>query len=196
MRWMTPLRCSSLVGFQGKSRLMRVIHAGAGVFFSHGFADGVKDVTRQGTGEALSAQFLALELAGGLEAHSVGFEAFVEMGVLPHAEALGQFLVRPGTGIAVAFQFQALEIQALGGSKTFPMELVETARDEVVGGDLDGAVDHLLELGLLIPSALAEQFMADIHALDVGELSQHAQGGGIGSELVVGVAKVGFGFII
>jgi len=153
-------------------------------------------VAQQGTGETVTTQLLAFELAGGLEAHGIGFRAFVKVGVLTHTKTLGQLLIRPGTGLAVAFQFQALQVQTLCGSQALPMELVETARDEVVGGDFHGAVDHLLELGFFIPRPFAEQFMADVHALDVSKLGQHAQSGGIGGELVVGVAEVGFGFII
>ena len=76
------------------------------------------------------------------------------------------------------------------------MEFVKATRDQVIGGNLHCAVDDFLELGLFIACALAEQFVADVHAFNVSKLGQHAQGGGVSGQLVIGVAEVGFGFIV
>ena len=64
----------------------------------------------QTAGKAFALQLLALEFAGGLEAHGIGFRAFIQVGVFTHTKAFGQFDIGSGTRFAVALQFQPLEI--------------------------------------------------------------------------------------
>ena len=68
--------------------------------------------------------------------------------------------------------------------------------DEVVGGDLDGLLDEGGDGRSLAGDSGAGQLALDVDVLDPAVLREDAEGGGVGGELVVGVAEVGVGLVL
>lgn len=160
------------------------------------FADGEEGMAEEAFGEGVlaCAEEFAAELGGGHEADFVGFVAGEEGGVVADAEAAGEFLVSSGAEFTAAFEVEAFEVETLGGAEGFPERAVDAGGDEVIAGDFDGFGDGGFERGALGAFAFggfgAGQFAGDIDVLDGAVAGEHAKGGGVGGELVIGVGEV------
>jgi len=158
--------------------------------------DGEEGVAQEALGEGILAgaeEFFA-ELGGGHQADFVGFGVAEEGGVIADAEAAGEFLVGSGAEFAAAFEVETFEVEALGGAEGFPERAVDAGRNEVIAGDFDGFGDGGFERGALGALAFggfgAGEFAGDIDVFDGAVAGEHAQGGGVGGKLVIGVGEV------
>ena len=97
--------------------------AGLGSLVRFGdLADGEEGVAEEALGEGVfaGAEEFAAELGGGHEADFVGFVVAEQGGVIADAEATGEFLVGSGAEFAPAFEVEAFEVEAFGGTEGFP----------------------------------------------------------------------------
>jgi len=169
--------------------------AGLGSVLAFGdFADGEEGLAEEGAGEAffVSPEEFFAEGGGGEEADFVRFGAGEEVVVVTEAEASGEFLIGSGALLTATFEVEAFEVEAFGGAEGAPDGAVDAGRDEVVAGDADGVGDRSFERGrFLAPGAGAREFAGDVDVLDSAVAGEDAEGGGVGSKLVIGIAEVG-----
>src|ERR671937_882313 len=93
--------------------------------------------------------------------------------------------------LAVAFEVEAFEIEALVWRERLPDEGVEASRQQEVAGNLYSVGDDLLDGGCLALLARLRELIGDIEVLDSLIPGEHAQGSGIGGQLIIRVAEIG-----
>lgn len=131
------------------------------------------------------------EAARGVHTGAVGLVALEERADVVDAEASGEFFIHTFASLAPALDIEGAEVVALDEGEIAPARF-EASGDEGVAGDLDGALDHDLEVALGLAVADREDLVLDIAPVEGGVLGEDLERGGVGPELVVGVVEIRF----
>ena len=156
----------------------------------HRAPDRVEGVPNQAPTEGGIPQFPISELRSGLQPGFVRLAGADQGAVVAHAEAAGELLVDPGAVVAVALDFEPLQVELLLGSELPPQMRGQAVRHEGVARRLHRVLDDPFDGIVFARAPLARELVGDVDVLNGAVLRQDAQCRGVGCELVVRVGEV------
>src|SRR5213594_290053 len=131
-----------------------------------------------GLGSGTAAHFPAAKLGCGFEPRFIRLRGRKKRPIFLNAKTASEFLIDAIAMLAVALQFQALEIKTFQGRQRFPDVRIYAAWNEMVARNFHSALDEFLNGRLLpfVPSA--GQLVGNVNFLN-RLCGQNAQRGGV-----------------